>query len=449
MDLLSSLRLLRRNWLLILLSLIIGATSAAVITVNTPPKYAATITMMVNSTKIDAAGRYQPVSLQQVKSYGGLLSSRRLISQIVDNEDEAGALQQNITAQAVPETMLLRATVTDGDPVRATRLADALGARFAKMVQEIEGATGVSVMVVDQPRAPTEPVSPSPLSNVAFGLLIALLIGVGSIFLRDRLDITVKTSEALQQSSQSPTLGIIGYEKDARRHPLIVRDRGSSLRSAAYRSLCANLQFIGIDGQPKSLMVTSCLPNEGKSLTSSNLAIALAQSGGRVILIDGDLRRPCLPDYFGIDGAVGLTDVLIGKAQLDDVVQRCGELDLYVLPSGQTPPNPSELLGSRGMRQLLEGLTKSYDMVVIDAPPLLPVINAATLAAACDGALLVARYGKTRQEHLVRAQELLSSANARVVGTVLNAVPAKASGHGHGHETESSIKREVKIPVSG
>ncbi|MGP3920755.1 polysaccharide biosynthesis tyrosine autokinase [Nonomuraea sp. 10N515B] len=438
-DLHSYVRLLRRNWLLILLSLIIGAVSAAVITANTPSKYAATITMMANNTKVDRYGRSQPLLPQQVKSYASLLSSRRLISQVVDNEAEAGVLQGNVTAQAIPETSLLRATITDGDSVRATRLAETLGARFAEMVEDIERPTGVSIMVVDPPRVSHEPISPQPLQNVASGVLIALLIGVGSIFLRDRLGNAVKSSQALQRSSQSPTLGIIGYEKDARRRPLIAGDRSSSMRSAAYRALHANLQFIGIDRQPKSLMVTSCLPNEGKSLTSSNLAIALAQEGWRVLLIDGDLRRPRLPDYFGVEGAVGLTDVLIGKAQLDDVVQRWGELDLYVLLSGQTPPNPSELLGSRGMGQLIEGLTRSYDMVIIDAPPLLSVTSDATLAAACDGVLLVARYGKTRHEHIVRAQDLLSSVTARVVGTVLNAVPMKTAGYGHGHEAESDV----------
>ncbi|MGN9843402.1 polysaccharide biosynthesis tyrosine autokinase [Nonomuraea sp. H19] len=462
MDLVYCLRLLCRNWLLLLVSLVIGVTSAVLVTANTPPKYAATITMMAKSAKItmllkgekiDTFDVYQPISLQQVKSYANLLSSRHVIGQVVDSEAEIGALQQKITAQAIPDTMLIQATVTDGDPARAKHLADSLGARFAEMVEEMErptphGPSSVNVLVVDQSAVPNGPISPRPLVNVAFGALIALFVGLGTILLRDRLDTAIKTSEMLQRLSQSYTLGIIGYEKEAQRRPLIVRDGGSSLRSEAYRSLRTNLQFIGIDRQPKSLVMTSCLPREGTSSTSSNLAIALAQAGRRVILIDGNLRHPCIPDYFGIESAVGLTDVLIGKAQLGDAVQRWGELDLHILPSGRIPPNPSELLGSPGMGEVLEELMKSYDMVIIDAPPLLSVTDAATLAAACDGALLVVRYGKTRQEHVIRAKELLSSVNAHMVGTVLNAVPAKASRRGDGYETELEAKSEAAVPVS-
>jgi capsular exopolysaccharide synthesis family protein len=461
-DLVTCLRLLCRNWLLILITLIIGVTSAVFITAYTPPKYAATITMMTKSEIIrmgnDKKGKPRlyppPISLQQVKSYANLLPSRRVVGQIVDTEEEIGALQQKITARAMPDTMLLQATITDGDPVRAARLADSLGASFTKTVEEMERPTPsspyrVAVLVVDKPGVPNEPISPRPLVNVALGALIALFGSIGSIFLRDRLDTTIKTSEMLQQLSQSYTLGIISYEKDAQHHPLLAHDTGSSLRSREYRSLRANMEFISIDRQPKSLVISSCLPREGKTSTSSNLAIALAQAGRRVILIDGDLRHPRIPDYFGIDGTVGLTDVLTGKAQLCDAIQQWGDLELYVLPSGQIPPYPNELLGSRGMGHVLKELVKSYDMVIIDAPPLLNVTDAATLAAACDGAMLVVRYGKTRQEHVIRAKQLLSSVNACMVGTVLNAAPAKANFHGYRYETEPKAKREVTTPVSG
>ncbi|MDP4510634.1 polysaccharide biosynthesis tyrosine autokinase [Nonomuraea turcica] len=454
MDPVYFLRLLCRNWMFILISLVIGVTSAVLVAVNTPPKYSAMITMMPKGAKANSPGLYQPISLQQVKSYANLLSSRRLIEQIVDTEAEIGALQQNITAQVLPDSLLVQATVTDGDAARAKHLADVLGLRFTEMVEEMERQTpsspsGVTVLVVDRPGMPTQPISPRPPVNVAFGALIALFVSIGSVFLRDRLDTTIKSSDLLQQLSQRYTLGIIPYEKDARRRPLIARDMGSSLRSEAYHSLRANLQFIDIDRPPKALVVTSCLSSEGRSSTASNLAIALAQDGRRVILIDGDLRHTRVPDFFGIEGAVGLTDVLIGKAQLGDAIQRWGELDLHILPSGQIPPNPSELLGSHSMGRVLKELMKSYDMVIIDAPPLLNDTGAATLSAACDGAILVVRYGKTRQEHVTRAKELLSSVEARVVGTVLNAVPARACRHDYGYSDVAEPKTEVRVPVSG
>ncbi|MEU7861922.1 polysaccharide biosynthesis tyrosine autokinase [Nonomuraea sp. NPDC049141] len=455
-------RLVYRNWLLILVSLVIGVGAAVMVTANTPPKYIATISMLVSGQdregSLSTAYQAGMLSAQRVQSYATLLSSRRVVSQITTPED-IRRVQESIAAEVVPGTVLLRATVTNSDPTRAAQLANALGSRFTQLIDQIERVAPASrptikITVVDHAEIPQVPVSPRPLVNIALAVLIALLVAVAALALRDRLDTTIKSSDVLQRTSKSSTLGIIGYEKDARRHPLIVRSRGRSSRSEAFRSLRTNLQFIGVDRQPKSLVITSCLPNEGKSSTSSNLAITLAQAGWRVLLVDGDLRRPRIPTYLGIEGAVGLTDVLIGRARLEQVIQPWGEPRLFVLPSGQIPPNPSELLGSRGMRNLLDQVVSEYDIVIIDAPPLLPVTDAATLSAICDGVLLVARYGKTRQEHILRGTELLSSISARIVGTVMNFVPAKASrydgyGYGYGYETtETDVKAEAKTPAA-
>ncbi|MEU8245986.1 polysaccharide biosynthesis tyrosine autokinase [Nonomuraea sp. NPDC048916] len=457
MDLLSLVRLARKNWMLIFLSLIISLSAALVVTANMPPKYVATISMLFSSH--DKQGAFSPAyqvgTLSQgVQSYASLLTSRRLISQVTTGED-IPRLQANITAEVVPGTLLLRAMVNDTDPARAASLANALGTKFAGLIEQIERPTPTSrptvkVTVVDKAEIPKEPVSPVPMLNILVALMVAMVAALGSLILRERLDTTIKSFDVLQRTSRSSTLGIIGYERDARRHPLIVRRSGRSSRAEAFRSLRTNLQFIGVDRQPKSLVITSCLPNEGKSSTSSNLAITLAQAGWRVLLVDGDLRRPRIPDYLGIEGGTGLTDVLIGKARLDDVIQTWGEPRLYVLPSGQTPPNPSELLGSQGMRQVLDQLVRDYDIVIFDAPPLLPVTDAATLAAICDGVMLVARYGKTRQEHILRAAEQLSSINARIVGTVLNFVPAKSSGYGYGYGygSESKPKADKNVPAT-
>ncbi|WP_440100726.1 polysaccharide biosynthesis tyrosine autokinase [Streptosporangium sp. H16] len=460
MELLYYTRLARRNWPLILLALVLAVGASAAVTAGTPPKYVATISMLVSGHdregSLSTAYQAGMLSAQRVHSYATLLSSRRVVAQIT-GEDDVERVQANITAEAVPGTVLLRATVGDPDPSRAAGLANALGERFAELIDQIERPTPssrpvVKVTLVDRAETPEAPVSPRPVVNLVMALLIALVLAMAVIVVRDRLDTTVKSTEALQQASGSSTLGIIGYERDARRHPLIVRNQGRSSRSEAFRTLRTNLQFIGVDRQPKSLVVTSCLPSEGKSSVSANLAITLAQAGWRVVLVDGDLRRPTIPNYLGIEGTTGLTDVLIGRAQLKEVIQVWGEPGMSVLPSGQIPPNPSELLGSGGMREVLAQLAETYDMVIIDAPPLLPVTDAATLGALCDGVLLVTRHGKTRREHMTRATELLASVNARVVGTVLNFFPLKDNtyfgyGYGYGYDAKES-KPEVKHPVS-
>ncbi|MFI7029658.1 polysaccharide biosynthesis tyrosine autokinase [Microbispora rosea] len=452
MELIYYARLMRRYWPLLLLSVLAGVGTAHVVTINTPPRYLASITMLVSADTseggLSTALQAGALSQQRVQSYATLLTSRQVVGRIARGED-VDDLQARITAGAVPDTTLLRATVADSVPARAAARANALGAAFAQLIDKIERPTPKSpptirVTVVDGAEVPKEPVAPQPLTDMALGALIALFAVIAGLVLRDRLDTTVKTAETLQQVARSSILGVIGYERDAKRHPLILRDRGRSSRGEAFRSLRTNLQFIGVDRQPRSLVVTSCLPGEGKSSTSANLAITMAQAGWRVVLVDADLRRPSVPRYLGIEGGTGLTDVLIERARLHDVIQTWGQPGLSVLPSGRIPPNPSELLGSRGMRSVLAQLTEEYDMVIIDAPPLLPVTDAAALGAICDGALLVVRHGRTRREQVLRAGELLSSINARLVGTVLNFVPAKhGSYYGYGYGYDSAAQETM------
>ncbi|WP_248963943.1 polysaccharide biosynthesis tyrosine autokinase [Sphaerisporangium perillae] len=457
MDLLYYLRLARSNWLLILLSMVLAAATALVITAKTPPRYAATVSMLVSAhdKETSTATAYQAalLSAQRVKSYARLLTSRKLVSRVASGEDEIRRLLANVTAEAVPDTVILQATVTDGDPARAARLANALGTAFTRLIDQMERVTPnspatVKVTVVDQAGVPKKPVSPRPLLNLAIALLIALMVAACAIAVRKVLDTAVTSIEELRRLSNSPVLGVIGYERDARRYPLILRHDGQSSRSEAFRSLRTNLRFVSVDHKPRSLVVTSCLPSEGKTSVATNLAITFAHAGWRVILVDGDLRRPHVPAYLGIEGAVGLTDVLVGDVELPDAVQSWGEPRLSVLPSGKIPPNPSELLGSQEMRKLINGLTADYDIVIIDTAPLLPVTDAAALAATCDDVLLVAKCGKTRRENVTRAGELLSSVNAHLVGAVLNFVPHK-SGEVYGYGEYRTDVNEQPAPLVG
>ncbi len=189
-------------------------------------------------------------------------------------------------------------------------------------------------------------------------------------------------------------LGGIAFDADASKHPLIVQVDPRSQRAEAFRSLRTNLQFIDVANPPKSIVVTSSLPGEGKSTTTANLALSLAETGLKVVVIEGDLRRPRLLDYLGFEGSVGLTDVLVGRVEVDDVLQPFGRTGLRLLGAGPIPPNPSELLGSANMEQLVADLAERFDYVLIDAPPLLPVTDAAVLSTIVDGALVVVGAGR-------------------------------------------------------
>jgi capsular exopolysaccharide synthesis family protein len=183
-------------------------------------------------------------------------------------------------------------------------------------------------------------------------------------------------------------------------------------------------------------VVTSALAGEGKTSTSINLAIALAQAGKRVILVDGDLRRPKVAELLSLERGVGLTTVLVGKASLSDSIQRHAASGADVLASGPLPPNPAEILQSQVTWELLERLRDVYDTVIVDAPPLLPVADAALMAADVDGALLVVQHGKTTQEQLSHAVTRLDQVGAKLFGNVVNMSPRRkrSSGYSYGYE---------------
>ncbi|WP_326830260.1 polysaccharide biosynthesis tyrosine autokinase [Streptosporangium sp. NBC_01755] len=314
--------------------------------------------------------------------------------------------------------------------------------------QSPEGAK-VSVSIVDQAQVPSAPIEPRLPINVALGALIGLTVIGGVIILRDRLDTTIRTPQTLRKATAVPVLSEIGYERDARRHPLITERDGSSAQIEAFNTLRTNLQFMNAEHRPRSLVVTSCLPGEGVSWICGNLAVVLAEAGLRVALVDGDLRRPSIGEYLKTGDRPGLTDVLAGRAETSAVMRQRDVSDgrLSVIPSGPLPDGPSVLLGSQRMRLLIDELVDACDIVIIDTPPLLPVTDAATLAANCDGVLLVARCGRPREQDVAHALGLLSSVGARLVGAVLNFAPTR---RGDAREYPSyapgNLTREPRIP---
>jgi capsular exopolysaccharide synthesis family protein len=201
--------------------------------------------------------------------------------------------------------------------------------------------------------------------------------------------------------------------------------------------LRTNLQFIDIGSRSKSIVISSSIPGEGKSTIAINLAVSLADAGARVILVDADLRRPSVAEYLGIEGGVGLTTVLIGRAEVGDVVQPLGRTSLDLLPAGQIPPNPSELLGSTAMADLLEQLSTSYDMVLLDSPPLLPVTDAVVLSNLAGGALVVVGVDRIHRPQLQQSLESLETAGAHLFGVVMNKIArreAAAYAYGSGYD---------------
>ncbi|SCF17425.1 capsular exopolysaccharide family [Micromonospora purpureochromogenes] len=430
MDVRTCLRLIRRHWWIVLVTLMVAVGSAALITVRTPPRYVASVTFFVTMPSQGVTDAYQGgLFLQQrVKSYADLLRSDRLAQSVVAETQvglTADDVQRRLSTSTETGTVLLRATVTDTDQTRAMKVTETLAAKFVELVQKVETpaegrAAPIKIEVVSGPRVSSSPVTPQPTRNLIVGGLVGLLLGAALAVLRGLLDVRMRDAAGLQRVTGSPLLGEIPFEAGAKAAPLIVGDAATSARAEAVRKLRTNLRFVDVHEPARVIAVTSALQGEGKTTLSCNLAIALAEAGWRVLLVDADLRRPKVADYLGLDGGVGLTDVLVGDVQVGDVVQRWGDKSLLVLPSGSAPPNPSELLGSKAMADLLLALRESADIVIIDTAPLLAVTDGVVVAVQADGALLVTQQGRTSRTQVAAAARSLHSVSVRLLGCVLN-----------------------------
>jgi len=463
MELRDYLRAVRKRWWLVAGSIVVALGAAMLVTTLTPPKYSASVTFFVGTQTKGVSDAYQGslFSQQRIKSYADLLTSDRLAQAIVDNDPMGRTpdqVQESITANAIPDTVLLEATVTDGDRARALRLSQGLAKQFVALVQTLETPPGsdvptVWVEVIAGPTLAAKPVSPTPVRNAGLALVLGLVLGVGAAVLRETLDTSVKSAPALAELTGAAVLSTVPVDSRAKRAPLIVAGSAGSVRAEALRQLRTNLQFVNVDAPARAIAVTSAVPGEGKTTTACNLAIVFAEAGKRVVIVDADLRRPRVAEYLNVEGAVGLTNVLAGQATVDDALQQWGTSGVFVLPAGSIPPNPSELLGSRNMEALLASLRQGFDVVIVDTPPLLPVTDGAVAATIVDGTVLVFRCGKTTTAQARSAADALAAVDARVLGCVLNMVPRKSSGaytyYDYGSRPAGGRRDRAAEPVAG
>jgi capsular exopolysaccharide synthesis family protein len=427
-------RALRKRWWLVMAGAVIGTTLSLLWVQQLPPVYQGTVTFFATTPSLDPASPLQSDQFgqQRVNSYVRLLDSELLAERVVADTDTDPDLTEEevmtaISGEADLNTVLLTAYVRSTSSSRAEAIVDSVALQLPLLVEDIEGESGqasVRLRRVSGPTLEPSPVGPQSELWIAAGFLLGLALGVAAALLRGLLDRTVRTPEDLRERLSAPVLGRIpaGSLKKA---PLLSEGNQDWVRAEAFRQLRTNLQFVDIEKPVTVLAVTSSLPAEGKSSTAANLAITFSEAGKRVLLIEGDLRRPVLADLFKLEGAVGLTNVLAHQVQLDDVVQQWGTHGLHFMASGPIPPNPSELLGSEAMVKLLVEARSLYDLIVIDTPPLLPVTDGAITAAGADGAIVVVRYGKTHATEIERALENLRAVDARLLGTVLNRAPLK------------------------
>ncbi|MBO3096357.1 polysaccharide biosynthesis tyrosine autokinase [Cellulomonas dongxiuzhuiae] len=450
MDLRDYLEVVRKHWLSTVAIAAFGASAALVGSILTTPVYVSTTQLYVSvqsgSTTSDML-QGANFTRQQVSSYARLVTSPLVLAPVIDElalDTRVDTLAARVTAESPLNSSLINIGVKSESSAMSAATANAIADQFRAVVSELErpndgGPSTVKLTVVRTAVAPEAPTEPKTTINVLLGGLVGAALGALIALLRNLLDTRVHDSSVASQIVDASVVGVIGFDSDAADSPLIVQSDPHSPRAEAFRRLRTNVQFLGAGGRRKSIVVASSLPGEGKSTTSINLAIALADAGVRVALVDADLRRPSVARYLGIEGSAGLTTVLIGRAKVGDVIQPWGNGLLDVLPSGQIPPNPSELLGSKQMAQVVACLEETHDLVLIDTPPLLPVTDAAVLAKLAGGALVVVGAGRVRRQQLSEAIAALNSVDAHVLGLVVNHEPRRTgSGYDYYRYAEMS-----------
>ncbi len=470
MELRDYLRILRKGWLLILAITVVAIGAAAAYSFIKTPEYSATSKVFVSvqggaSTSDLVQGN--TFTQNRVKSYAELVTTPKVLTPVVDQlglDMTVSELANAITATAPLDTSLIQIDAMSIDPVQAADIANATSASLARVVDDIEapdsttGASPVKITPVTDALVPLAPVSPNIPLNIALGALIGLALGIGIAVLRETLDTRIRNEHDVNAISETPIVGGIAFDAKAAERPLIVQADPRSIRAESFRALRTNFQFLGAGtgGERRSTFVfTSSVQAEGKTTTVANLAIALSDAGRSVVVVDADLRRPRLADILGLEGAVGLSDLLIGRARLNDVIQPWGAGSLDVLPAGRIPPNPSELLGSSTMVDVIRKLEERYEYVLFDAAPLLPVTDAAVLSTYASGTIIVVAAGRTRKAQLRGTLMALLNVETKPVGFVITMLPTKGPdaysyGYGYGYvadsEAESPTMDSAVIP---
>lgn len=445
MELNDYIRILRKSWVLIVVLALVGVAVAATYSLLKSPEYSATSKVFVStqsSGTVSELAQGNSFTVQRVNTYADLATTPIVLLPVIadlDLDTDEGALAKTISVSAPLNTSIIEIAVSNEDPVIAANIANATAESLTKVVDRLEtpniedAQSAVKLALVQQATVPHTPVSPNVPLNVALGLLVGLALGVGLAVLRQVLDTRIRNERDLELVTDAAIIGGIVFDPKAASRPLIVQDDPRSPRAESFRTLRTNLQFLDVGQGGRTFIVTSSIQSEGKSTTAANLAIALADSGVRVLLVDADLRRPKVASYMGLEGSVGLTDVLIGRAVLGDVVQPWGRGRLSVLPAGTVPPNPSELLGSAAMSRLVTALRADYDVILFDTAPLLPVTDAAILSRFVGGVILVVAAGRANRHHVGGAIAALENVGSSVSGVVLTMLPTKGpDAYGYG-----------------
>jgi capsular exopolysaccharide synthesis family protein len=439
----------RRRWYG-LLGFVLCVALALAYTATRTPRYQATATLFVGDRQLNLQDINRGIAVTNLserllKSYAEIVTSRTIAERaVVDNALplSAQSVQRELTVQPLVDTQILKVTFLSKDPALAERVANAVASAFVAEIQDIAvpptvtppvGATplptpatqapppaAVTVSIIDPAVRPKDPVSPNHQRDLALGILLGMMVGIAMEFTVDYLDVSIKTREDTERLGL-PVVGLIPKLDTGGADVYVERDPRDIGRES-FRKLRTSIGFLSVEKPLRTILVTSPIAGEGKTTVAVNLAVAYAQAGSKTVIVEADLRRPSLHRLFGTSGTDGLTTAIIGEAQLARSVRAADIPNLHCLVAGAIPPNPVELLQSEHMDNVLEMLRHQFEVIVVDAPPILPVADSLALAPKCDGVLVVARSGSTPRERLTEAVNQIEKSGARFLGVAVNCV---------------------------
>lgn len=458
MDLIGYLRLLRRRWWIVLLGMLVCFGAALGATTREHKRYQ-------TSTRVLVSGASPQSAIDEITRRNLANQRAALFSQIASTDPVVGAAlsraqsddptagvpmaHAGIAASATGKDPFLVITVTANSGAAARAIATAmplvLPGELATLDQ-VPSSTEALLTVVDPPGLPTKPVSPKPTRNGLIGLVLGIVLGIAAALVRESLDTTLRDSEEVRRLTDANIIGVVPREFEGEMLP--AASRSHSRRSEAYRQVRTNLEFAAEGVAPRSFVVTSAGQGEGKSSTTANLALLYSRAGKSVIIVDADLRKPTIASYFNAQADVGLSNVLSGTVALADALQPIADESITVLASGPTVRNPSELLGSQAMADTLHELRQTFDLVIVDTPPVLAVTDALLVGVHTDGVVVIARMRSTTRSGLRKALEAVARVDARLLGVVVNAATEsedKRYGYGQGYVSEDKSAQGMDL----
>lgn len=413
-------------WIIGIALLISIITTIVYINAIKEPIYKSSTTYVLVSNNEEITSSELTLNEKLIATYKEIIKSRPLIEKVIENLElknvTASSIASNISVEQISTSSVIKITVNSKDPEMAQKIAENIGIEFSKEIEKRFKKDNLSLM-----EPPLVPANPANKSNSKEILLInggAIALSLMIIFLIYYFDTAIKSSEQVEEKIELPVLGNTPLinKKDEKENDLIVHNDPKSPISEGIRTIRTNLQFSTVNGNLKTIMITSSMPGEGKSFTSANLATAFAQNGSKVLLVDCDMRKGRLHKIFNIGNNKGLSNLLIDNIEKNykKYIKKTEINNLCIIPSGIVPPNPSELLNSEANKKLIEILEKEYDYVIFDCTPVNGLPDALIMAKLVDKVLIVCAANKTPIELLQKTKSSLTNIDTNIAGVIIN-----------------------------